>query len=273
LGGAKPDALILRIASAAVLAPVAVGAAWLGGYYFAALVVLASIAMGWEWGRLTEGGGFGRAGATVVLTEMLSAAAAAAGEPRIGMTILGVGVVALLALPSHLPGGGARVWAAVGALWIGTSCVALLWLAAEPGIGRQTVLWLFALVWATDSAAYLVGRLLGGPRLAPIWSPKKTWSGAIGGLAAGGAVGAVTAKLMGMPDYSTVILVSLGLSVLEQMGDLAESAAKRRFGVKDMSRLIPGHGGILDRVDGMLAVVTVVAGLTLIRGASPLAWG
>lgn len=273
MGGAKPDALILRIASAAVLAPVALGAAWLGGYYFGALVVLAAVAMGWEWGRLTEGGEFGRAGATVVLAEMLAAAAAAVGEPGIGMAILGAGVLALLALPSSLEGGGARAWAAIGALWIGTSCVALLWLAAEPGIGRQTVLWLFALVWATDSAAYLVGRLFGGPRLAPIWSPKKTWSGAIGGLAAGGAVGVVTAKLMGMPDYSTVVLVSLGLSVLEQMGDLAESAAKRRFGVKDTSGLIPGHGGILDRVDGMLAVVTVVAGLTLIRGASPLAWG
>jgi phosphatidate cytidylyltransferase len=272
LGGAKPDAFVLRVASAAVLAPVAVGAAWLGGWYFGATVVLAAVAMGWEWGRLTSGGEFGRDGAVVLLTVVAAAAAAAAGAPRAALGMLGVGVLAVLALPSRRPGG-ASVWAAIGALWIGASCVALLWLASEPGIGRQTVLWIFALVWATDSAAYLVGRFVGGPRLAPVWSPKKTWSGAAGGLAAGGAVGVATAKLMGMPDISTALWLSLGLSVLEQMGDLAESAAKRRFGVKDMSGLIPGHGGILDRVDGMLAVVTVVAFLALVRGASPLAWG
>jgi len=272
LDGAKPDALSLRIASAAVLAPVAVGAAWLGGWYFGAIVVLAAVAMGWEWGRLTAGGAFGRDGAVVLLTIVAAATAGAAGAPKAGLALLAIGVFAVLAMPSRRRGG-ASAWAAMGAVWIGASCVALLWLAAEPGIGRQTVLWIFGLVWATDSAAYLVGRFVGGPRLAPIWSPKKTWSGALGGLVAGGAVGIATAKLMGMPGISPTLWLSLGLSVLEQMGDLAESAAKRRFGVKDMSGLIPGHGGILDRVDGMLAVVTAVALLALIRGASPLAWG
>ncbi|HYC15368.1 MAG TPA: phosphatidate cytidylyltransferase [Stellaceae bacterium] len=272
MGAARPDTLLLRIASAAVLGPVAVGAAWLGGWYFGAVVLAAAIAMGWEWGRLTSGGEFGRDGALVLLTIFVAATSAAAGAPRLGLGLLAVGVLAVFTLTSSRRGG-AAVCAAAGASWIGASCIALLWIAADPALGRQTVLWIFALVWATDSAAFLVGRFLGGPRLAPVWSPKKTWSGALGGLAAGGVVGVVTAKLMGMPEISTTLWLSLGLSVLEQMGDLAESAAKRRFGVKDMSGLIPGHGGILDRVDGMLAVVTVVAFLALIRGASPLAWG
>lgn len=250
----------------------AVGAAWLGGWYFGAVVLAAAVAMGWEWGRLTSGGEFGRGGAVVLLTVLVAAVSAAAGAPRLGLALLALGVVAVFTLT---PGrrGGTVLWAAVGAFWIGASCIGLLWIAEDPTSGRQTVLWIFALVWATDSAAYLVGRFVGGPRLAPVWSPKKTWSGALGGLAAGGLVGVVTAKLMGMPEISTTVWLSLGLSVLEQMGDLAESAAKRRFGVKDMSGLIPGHGGILDRVDGMLAVVTAVAFLALIRGASPLAWG
>jgi phosphatidate cytidylyltransferase len=128
------------------------------------------------------------------------------------------------------------------------------------------------LVWATDSAAYLVGRWVGGPRLAPRWSPKKTWSGAIGGIAAAGLVGAITAKMLGISMLSPVFWVSMGLSVLAQFGDLAESAAKRHFGVKDSSGLIPGHGGLLDRLDGMLTALVAAAILALARGASPVMW-
>jgi phosphatidate cytidylyltransferase len=168
--------------------------------------------------------------------------------------------------------GGAEVWSGVGTFWIGVACVALLYLGTDPVSGRATLLWLFALVWATDSAGYLVGRRAGGPRLAPRWSPKKTWSGALAGIVAAGLIGLITANILGLSMLSPVCWISLGLSVAAQAGDLAESAAKRRFGVKDTSGLIPGHGGLLDRLDGMLAAAAVAAALTLARGASPVVW-
>jgi len=270
LGAAKPDALVLRILSAAILAPLAVLAAWLGGPLLAALTILAAALMGWEWGRLTDSGRFGAVGALVAGTDVIVAGVAALGWPAAALALLAAGSVARMLRPAAEAG--ANLWAAIGTFWIGASCVALLWLAADPATGRATVLWIFALVWATDSAAYLVGRWVGGPRLAPRWSPKKTWSGALGGAAAAALVGAMCAKILDVSASYTVVLVSLGLSVVEQMGDLAESAAKRRFGVKDASALIPGHGGFLDRLDGMLAVLAVTAIMVLLYGRSPLAW-
>jgi phosphatidate cytidylyltransferase len=270
LDASKPDALVLRIVSAAILAPLAVLAAWWGGPPLVGLTVLAAALMGWEWGRLTDHGRFGPTGMLVALTDGVGAGLAALGWPTAAIGVLAAGAVARLVWPTGRPGH--RVWGAVGTFWIGAPCVALLWLASDPTFGRATILWLFTLVWATDSAAYLVGRWVGGPRLAPRWSPKKTWSGAIGGIAAAGLVGAITAKMLGISMLSPVFWVSMGLSVLAQFGDLAESAAKRHFGVKNSSGLIPGHGGLLDRLDGMLTALVAAAILALARGASPVMW-
>jgi phosphatidate cytidylyltransferase len=271
LGASRPDALVLRILSAAVLAPLAVLAAWLGGPLLAAVTILAAAGMGWEWGRLTGRGRRLRpSGILIAATEVIGTSLAALGWPLAGIAVLLAGAAGRLIWPTGEAG--ANIWAAIGTLWIGTACVALLWLAADPLAGRATLLWLFALVWATDSAAYAVGRWAGGPRLAPRWSPKKTWSGALGGIAAAGLVGVITAKMLGISMLSPVSWVGMGLSVAVQFGDLAESAAKRRFDVKDTSGLIPGHGGLLDRLDGMLAALAAVAALTLARGASPVVW-
>jgi len=271
LGSAKPDVLVLRIVSAAVLAPVAVGAVWLGGAYLAVVALAAAAVMGWEWGRMTQGGRFGLPGAVVVGSEVVGVGAAALEHPGIGVALVlaGAGVAALASVAIAA---GSRIWLALGALWIGLPSIALVWIASDPQFGRVTILWLLALVWAIDSAAFVVGKLVGGPALAPRWSPKKTWSGALGGAAAAALVGAMCAKILDVSASYTVVLVSLGLSVVEQMGDLAESAAKRRFGVKDASALIPGHGGFLDRLDGMLAVLAVTAIMVLLYGRSPLAW-
>jgi phosphatidate cytidylyltransferase len=245
-------------------------AAWLGGPALATVTILAAALMGWEWGRLTDRGRFGAPATVVAITGVAGASLAALSWPGAALGALSAGAAVRLVWPTG--DGAANLWAGIGTLWIGAACIALLWLAADPAAGRVTVLWLFALVWATDSAAYVVGRWAGGPRLAPRWSPSKTWSGALAGLAAAGLVGAISAKMLGISMISPVFWASMGLSVAAQLGDLAESAAKRRFGVKDTSGLIPGHGGLLDRLDGMLAALVVVAVLTLVRGASPVVW-
>lgn len=272
LGPAKTSSLRLRILSAGLLAPAALGAAWVGPPWFSIAVVLVAGVMGWEWGRLCEGGRFGRLGLLVVASELLGASVAAAGWPVAGLAVLGAGAVLALAGVAGASRRDAARWGAFGILWVGVPSTALIWLAQDAATGRATVLWLFALVWATDIAAYGVGRLAGGPRLAPRWSPRKTWSGFLGGIAAAGLVGCGTAWVLGDPLLAPVLWVSLGLAVVEQLGDLAESAAKRHFGVKDTSRLIPGHGGFLDRLDGMLAVVAAAACATLLGGSSVLAW-
>jgi len=151
-------------------------------------------------------------------------------------------------------------------------CVCFLWLARDTVGGRAILLWLLAVVWATDTGAYAIGRSIGGPRLAPRWSPRKTWAGFAGGLSSGALAGAGTALVLGLAPALPLVLLSAGLAIVAQFGDLAESLAKRRFGVKDSSGLIPGHGGLLDRLDGLLAVIPAVALMTLIGGRSVLAW-
>ena len=270
LGASRSDALRLRILSAAVLAPLAVVAVWVGGSLLAALTLSGAAIMGWEWGRLTDRGRFGPPGALVAATEVIGVGVAALGRPGVALGVLAAGAVARLTWPGGESGG--KLWAGIGTLWIGATSVSFLWIGAADAAGRATLLWLFALVWATDSAAYLVGSWAGGPRLAPRWSPKKTWAGAVAGVAAAGLVGAMTSKILGFSMLSPLFWLSMGLSVVAQAGDLAESAAKRRFGVKDASGLIPGHGGLLDRLDGMLAALAATAILTLARGASPVVW-
>jgi phosphatidate cytidylyltransferase len=146
-----------------------------------------------------------------------------------------------------------------------------LWLRALPGEGLQTLFWVLALVWAVDTGAYFAGRAIGGPKLAPRISPNKTWAGLGGGVAAALLVGIAAAALTGAKALP-LAFISAGLAFVEQAGDLMESAIKRRFNAKDAGRLIPGHGGLLDRVDGLIATLLAVAALTLAAGRSPLYW-
>jgi phosphatidate cytidylyltransferase len=263
----KSSALRLRVASAVVLAPVALLAAWLGPPLLSVLVAVAAAGMAWEWTRLCRGGRSDRTDWLVMAAIVAGVAAAAFDATAAGVGIALLGSVLAAVLNRDVAG-----LAAAGVLWIALPCIALLWLASDPNIGRSTVLWILALVWATDIGAYAAGRTIGGPRLAPRFSPNKTWAGLAGGVVCAAAAGAVTALFLGSSAMGAVVLLSGALAVVAQAGDLVESVAKRRFGVKDSSGLIPGHGGLLDRLDGMLAVIPAVALLSIFGGSGVLTW-
>jgi phosphatidate cytidylyltransferase len=267
----SPGSLRLRTLSALVLAPIAIAAAWLGWPWLPIMTATAAAVMAWEWVRLCRAGRIDGSGAVLIgaVVGAIAAAATAGVAAAIAVSLAGAAIVFWMARGE--PGGEAR-WLALGALWVALPCVLLLWLAQMDGAGRITVLWIFAVVWSTDIGAYAIGRQVGGPRLAPQWSPGKTWAGLIGGAGCAALAGWGTARILGIPAVLPLVLVSAGLAIVEQFGDLAESVAKRRFGVKDSSGLIPGHGGLLDRLDGLLAVIPAVALLALIDGGSVLTW-
>jgi phosphatidate cytidylyltransferase len=268
---AEAGSLWPRVLSALVLAPVPILAIWFGGPLLAILTVVAAVLMAWEWGRLCGGGNAGAAAPALIAAVAIAVVAASLWGIGVGvlLTLAGALIVWQLALHYHAT---APLWLAAGSLWVALPCTILLWLAQSGNAGRGTLFWVFAVVWATDIGAYAVGRQVGGPLLAPKWSPRKTWAGLIGGVVCAALVGGATAGVLGVASVLPLVLVSAGLAIVEQFGDLAESVAKRRFGVKDASGLIPGHGGLLDRLDGLLAVIPAVALLTLFGGGSVLTW-
>ncbi len=252
--------LKLRVASAAVLVPIAIVGAYIGGWLFLALCTITAGAILWEWTVLVSG----RSDPRILVPGLaaLLAALALAGTNKpgtaVGVIAIGALVVAGLAVrrPSglSLPGHAASrvTWAAAGVIYAGSAFLGPALLRRDPELGFVAVLFLAATVWITDVFAYFVGSAVGGPRLCPAISPKKTWSGAIGGLAGGVAAGTLVAYASGVGRPAVAGVVALVLSILAQAGDLFESAVKRRFGAKDASRLIPGHGGVMDRLDGFL---------------------
>jgi phosphatidate cytidylyltransferase len=157
-------------------------------------------------------------------------------------------------------------WMLGGLIYAGILLLAPISLRNDAMLGLTAILFLFAIVWATDIAAYFAGRAIGGPRLWPAVSPKKTWSGALGGTLGGIAAGLIVAKIAGLVIAPMLVLVTFGLSVASQAGDLLESAIKRHFGAKDASQLIPGHGGLMDRLDGFLTAVAAAVMVGLWRG-------
>jgi phosphatidate cytidylyltransferase len=221
-----PSNLSLRIISSAVMAPLAVGVAWLGGWPFVLFWTIAACIVLWEWTRLVGG-------------------SAREGDRTAGPFI---------------------AWMVAGLLYASVLLVAPAVLRRDPAFGFVAILFLFAVVWGTDIAAYFAGRAIGGAKLWPAVSPNKTWSGAIGGALGGFAAGLMVVKLAGLVIAPMLLLVAFGLSVASQAGDLLESAIKRRFGAKDASQLIPGHGGLLDRLDGFLTAVAAAVMVGLIRG-------
>jgi phosphatidate cytidylyltransferase len=249
------------LASALVLAAVALLALIASPWTFLLLVLAAAPVVAWEWGRLVRGTSFD----LTMLIQALGVAALAIlvtlGRPDLALIALvaAFAAVGLASFASNTIG-----WSMAGLAYAAFPAWALVWLRSDQALGATAVLYLFAIAWTTDTASYAAGRLLGGPKLAPRISPRKTWSGFIIGAAVPAFIGYAFSFVLGGTSALRLVAVSVALALACQIGDLVESAAKRHFGAKDMSQLIPGHGGLLDRIDGLL-MAAVVASLIALR--------
>jgi phosphatidate cytidylyltransferase len=254
--------LVMRIAVAAVLIPFAVAIAWAGGWLWSTLVMLAAIGLFVEWLGIVGLAGATRVTAPGVAALVIAGVCLAMNRLDAALVVLGVGLVVVAAIAPER-----RNWAATGFLYAAAAQIASVLLRLDPVKGFAALMFVLLIVWVTDSGGYFAGRGIGGPKLWPRVSPKKTWAGAIGGLAASVAV-AAGFVLFDLGRMGPLLLISGALSVVSQLGDLFESAVKRRFGVKDSSHIIPGHGGLMDRLDGFVAVVVVAAIFGFLRGGA-----
>ena len=280
----RASSLTLRIISAAVLIPIVVVAVYLGGLPWNALVWVFGTQMIAEWCRISSRASVGQ-DSRLSNAERGFERAVPIGLVSVGLLLFGLhgpvwlswwtifGIALLMTALFMLNRNRARApWFVMGMVYVAVPCAAIMWLRAEPAVGLQQIFWIVALVIAADTGAYVAGRSIGGPKLAPRISPNKTWAGLGGAVVSAAIVGAIAASILGRPSIVPLMAVSAGLAIVEQAGDLAESAFKRHFGVKDASNIIPGHGGALDRVDGLIAVAAAVAGLNWWIGSSVLTW-
>jgi len=262
----NPSSLTLRIVSAAVMLPVVFGAVWLGGWFFAALLAMVAGVMYWEWQGMC-----GEKDGPAIGYALLCGAGPIAFLAFGGIQVL-IGWALAVLVVFVLRKNKRRAFLAAGFAYICLACIAVVWLRGPDLAGMQTVVWLGVVVVMTDTCAYFTGRTLGGPKLAPKISPNKTWSGLAGGIAGAAAAGGILAAFIDA-NAVNVALVSGGLAVIAQIGDLAVSIAKRAFAVKDSGNIIPGHGGALDRFDGVLSAAIAIALLSLPGGwRNPLLW-
>lgn len=251
--------LLMRVVAALVLAPVAIAAAYAGGWWWAVLVTLATIGLLIEW--LTVVGAASGRGIVIVGAGALALSGLALALDRIDAALLmqAIGLVGVSVMGARL-----RRWAAAGFIYAAAAQLASILVRLDQVQGFSALILVLLVVWATDIGGYFAGRAIGGPKLWPRVSPKKTWAGAIGGfvaslLVASGFSAAALGKTL------PLLILAAALSISAQFGDLFESAVKRRFGVKDSSHIIPGHGGLMDRLDGFVAAIVLAAILGFLR--------
>jgi phosphatidate cytidylyltransferase len=256
-----------RVLSGVILGPLVIAIVFLGGPIFG-IAAAAAAGLGLrEWLKIVSGA----APLWVTTLPLLLVAAFWSGGAPVSAAVL-----ALLTLGLGMfvaPGRGTRSQLAFGLPYVGITLLSLVWLRSQGGNAWAIVLFVLLMVWASDIGAFFAGRLIGGPRLAPRISPNKTWSGFGGGLLLAALVAlAWRAAMTGTTEWGRIVMLAIVLSMAGQAGDLFESAVKRRFGVKDSGQLIPGHGGMLDRIDALLAVAPLFAvmnALGLTAGLSP----
>jgi phosphatidate cytidylyltransferase len=254
--------LLLRVVAALVMAPLAVAIAYAGGWLWTALVTLAAIGLYVEW--LTVIGE--RKPRLVLLGALILFGVGWADVGRMTATHVSV-LVALGVAGAAVFSSGRRTWVVIGIGYALAASIASSAVRLDPAWGFAALMFVLLVVWVTDIGGYFAGRLVGGPKLWRRISPKKTWAGAIGGFAASlGVAGGFVA--FGFGKTVPMLLLGAILSVVSQLGDLFESAVKRRFGVKDSSHIIPGHGGLMDRLDGFVAAIVMAAIFGFLHGGA-----
>jgi len=263
--------LKLRVLSAGIFGPVTLAAVYFGTPYFETFMIVAALAMTWEWERICCEGRYGASGWVLSVTVGVACILAWAGRIEYALYVVALGLCGGYAVAA-LSGRGASRWIGPGVVVIGLPCVTAIWLRADPAFGLKNMIWLIGAVWATDVAAYVVGKKIGGRRLAPRISPGKTWAGLFGGMLGAGCWAYAWGVWGGASELFAVALLGVCFAVVAQTGDLGISFVKRRFGVKDASNLIPGHGGVLDRFDGLLSSAPVMALLLYSTRGSGLLW-
>jgi phosphatidate cytidylyltransferase len=261
---AEPESrnLLMRVMAAMVLAPLAIAIAYVGGWLWAVLVTLATIGLYVEWLMIVGAAGVVRVIAAGVVALAVAGICLATGRIEAAVVVLAIGFVAVAMLSPDR-----RNWTATGFLYAGMAEIASVLVRLDASKGFIALMFVLLIVWVTDIGGYFAGRGIGGPKLWPRVSPKKTWAGAIGGLVGSLAVAAGFAAF-DLGKTGPLLILSALLSVVSQLGDLFESAVKRRFGVKDSSHIIPGHGGLLDRLDGFVAAVVMAAIFGFLRAGA-----
>lgn len=251
--------LLLRTAATLVLAPITLALVWFGGQPLSALIAFLCILLVFEWVRIVDRAEFTRTFYILILTAILALFLAAEGYYFYGYlsAIVGGSIGAFFA---RRAGERAR-WSWLGAVYLICPCLALIWIRALPGQGLYLTMILLTAVWANDIGAYVIGKTVGGARLVPRISPGKTWAGTIGGVVVAAVMCAVLGAvgLLGPQSSVELAFVGVALAIVSTVGDITESAWKRNFGIKDSGGYIPGHGGVLDRLDGMIFATVAMA--------------
>jgi phosphatidate cytidylyltransferase len=252
--------LWIRVAAALVLAPLAIAAAYAGSWWWIAPVTLLAIGLFVEW--LTVVGSAREKSVVAAGVVALAVAGLCLGFARVELALaalaLGIAATALLSVRQ-------RRWTSAGFLYAGAAQMASVLVRFDPATGFIALVFVLLIVWVTDIGGYFAGRGIGGAKLWPRVSPNKTWAGAIGGFGASLVV-ALGFAALGLGRSWPLLMLAAVLSVVAQLGDLFESAVKRRFGVKDSSHIIPGHGGLMDRLDGYVAAIVLASIFGLLRG-------
>jgi phosphatidate cytidylyltransferase len=252
--------LVTRIAAALVLAPVAIGAAYAGGFWWTALATLGAIGLFVEWLMVACCAHDRRIVASGVAALAIGGLCLALRRIDTALVLLVLGFAAVVVLSAER-----RRWTAAGFLYAAAALMASVLVRLDQTEGLVALILVLLVVWATDIGGYFAGRGIGGPKLWPQVSPNKTWSGAIGGFVASLVVAAGFAAF-DLGKIAPMFVLGACLSAASQLGDLLESAFKRHFGVKDSSHIIPGHGGLMDRLDGYVAAIVVAAIFGILRG-------
>jgi phosphatidate cytidylyltransferase len=259
VAGGDQRNLLMRVAAALVLAPLAIGAAYAGGWYWTALATLGAIGLFVEWLAVTYSARNVSVTIAGVVALVLSAPFLVIGNVNAALVVLALGLVAV-AFRAAEP----RIWAIGGFLYAAAAQVASVLVRLDQEKGLSALILVLLVVWATDIGGYFAGRAIGGPKLWPQVSPKKTWAGAIGGFVASLLV-AIGFSASNLGKTLPLVTLAAMLSIAAQFGDLFESAIKRRFGVKDSGHIIPGHGGVMDRLDGFVAAIVLAAIFGVLR--------